>query len=187
MDIINLNGEEYVKRSKIFDIEKERDKAQADLEAIKKIVGISLEESSDVLYDDLESKSTEVKISPKRTRRQPDAPFTPLKSAKKPFKILYMTQDGLFFTPNHKSLMITIKHVLQVQRFLHKNVTNREVDEFAKKLGFNYQIVHRVIWNYQQHYFDKFIKRWNKITQPVVDIQHKPIQNNLKKRKEASI
>ena len=57
--------------------------------------------------------------------------------SKKPFKILYMTQDGLFFTPNHKSLMITIKHVLQVQRFLHKNVTNREVDEFAKKLGFD--------------------------------------------------
>ena len=40
MDIINLNGEEYVKRSKILDIEKERDKAQADLEAIRKIVGI---------------------------------------------------------------------------------------------------------------------------------------------------
>ena len=98
-----------------------------------------------------------------------------------------MTQDGLFFTPNHKSLMITIKHVLQVQRFLHKNVTNREVDEFAKKLGFNYQIVHRVIWNYQQHYFDKFIKRWNKMTQPVVGMQHKPIQNNPEKRKEAGI
>lgn len=189
MDIINLNGEEYVKRSKILDIEKERDKAQADLEAIRKIVGISLEEASDVLYNNLESKSSEVKIKTKtkRTRRQPDAPFTPLESAKKPFKILYMTQDGLFFTPNHKSLMITIKHVLQVQRFLHKNVTNREVDEFAKKLGFNYQIVHRVIWNYQQHYFDKFIKRWNKMTQPVVGMQHKPIQNNPEKRKEAGI
>ena len=84
MDIINLNGEEYVKRSKILDIEKERDKAQADLEAIRKIVGISLEEASDVLYNDLESKSSEVKIKTKtkRTRRQPDAPFTPLESAK---------------------------------------------------------------------------------------------------------
>ena len=48
MDIINLNGVEYVKRNKITEIEAERDKLQKDLEAIRKIVGVSLKDASEI-------------------------------------------------------------------------------------------------------------------------------------------
>ena len=194
MDIINLNGVEYVKRNKITEIEAERDKLQKDLEAIRKIVGVSLKDASEILTEvkekqeeKKEEKQQKKKTYNRRPNRKPYDAFEPLDSAKKLFKIRHMDEDGKFFTANHKPLVVTIKHVLEVQKFLHKNVTNKEVNDLAKKFGINYQIVNRLVWNYQQHTFDKYIAQWNKMTQPKVGMKNRPIQNNPEKRKEAGI
>ena len=193
MEIINLNGVEYVKRSRIVDIEKERDVAQKDLEAIRQIVGSSLKDVSNVLSktDDIKQKVELEEPKPRKINRRPNRKpndlFEPLESSCRPFQIRYMNKEGKFFTANNKPLLVTIKHVLELQKFLHMKVTNYEVDELAKKFDLNYQIVHRLVWNYQQHIFDKYIAQWNKMTQPVVGMKNKPIQNNPEKRREMGI
>ena len=188
MEIINLNGVEYVKRSRIAEIEKERDAAQKDLDAIRQIVGSSLRDVSNVLSktEEVQPKQEEQKVRKinRRANRKPNDLFEPLESSQRLFQIRYMDNDGKFFTNNNKPLLVTIKHVLEVQKFLHMKVTNQEVDALAKKFGLNYQIVHRLVWNYQQHTFDKYITQWNKMTQPVVGMKNRPVQNNPEKRRE---
>ena len=76
MEIINLNGVEYVKRSRIAEIEKERDAAQKDLDAIRQIVGSSLRDVSNVLSktEEVQPKKEEQKVRKinRRANRKPN-------------------------------------------------------------------------------------------------------------------
>lgn len=190
MEIINLNGVEYIRREKIADIEKERDDAVKDLNAMKEILGKSFKDLASFI--DLKTQNKEELNQNNQNRsqkiiRKPEDAFEPVQTAKRLFKIRYMNSDGVFFTENNRPLKVTIKHVFEVQKALHNNVTNGEIDELAKKLGINYQILHRVVFNYQEHAFDKFINQWNKQTQPTVGARNKPIENNPEKRKESGL
>lgn len=189
MEIINLNGVEYIRKDRIADIEKERDNAVRDLNMMKEIIGKSFEDLAVFINSKREVTEEEPKekVNKVKAVRKPKDAFTPVQTAQKLFKIRHMDSNGVFFTANNRPLKVTIKHVFEVQKALHNNVTNGEIDELAKKLGINYQILHRVVYNYQEHVFDKFINQWNKQTQPTVGAKNKPIENNPEKRKESGL
>ena len=190
-EILEINGITYIKKERIADIEKERDKAVADLNKMKEILGKSFKDLAVFITEEQIKeepkiiKPTTTKVQ-RGTRKRADA-FEPVKTAQKFFKIHHMDEHGDFYAINNKPFSFTIKHVFEVQKALHNKVTNGEIDDLAKKLGINYQIIHRVVFNYQNHIFDKFINQWNKQTQPIVGAKNKPIQNNPEKRKESGL
>lgn len=190
-EILEINGVTYIKKDAIADIKKERDEAVKSLNMIREIVGVSFKDLKTMINEDIIKEQSKV-IRPtidgvKRVTRKRTDIFEPVESSKKLFKIRYMDNEGVFHTKHNRALKVTIKHVFEVQKALHNNVTNGEIDDLAKKLGINYQIIHRLIYNYQEHVFDKFIAQWNKQTQPTVGAKNKPIQNNPEKRKESGL
>lgn len=193
MEIINLNGVEYVKKDKIASIIQERDNAVQELNTIKEIVNKSFKDlasfmsiEDNTITEKVVTNNNVVRKGQKALRKPEDA-FEPVQTAKRLFQIRHMDNDGIFYSVNNRPLKVNIKHVFEVQKALHSNVTNGEIDRLAKKLDINYQVLHRVVYNYQEHVFDKFINQWNKQTQPTVGAKNKPIENNPEKRKESGL
>lgn len=172
MEIINLNGIEYIKRDRIKEIEKERDEALLKLKTIENIIH--------------NSNETE---SPKKssTYNKTNEPYSIPQSAKMLWDIRFMNDFGQFFNKDNRKLKINIKHVLEMQKTLSKTTTNGDVKELGKKIGLDYQMLHRLAFNYKEGIFDKFIKQWNQSTAPVQSRKNLPVQNNPEKRKEAGI
>ena len=188
-EILEINGVTYIKKERIAEIEKERDKALKDLELIKKVLGQSFKDLSSIITEDTIEEQPKIvrptldKVRPV-IRKRKDA-CVPVNSAQKLFRIRHMDDKGRFFAQNNKPFSFTIKQVLIIQKTLYDGITNGEVDDLARELDINYQILHRIIYNYNKNIFDKFIIKWNNMNQPVVSAKNKPVENNPEKRKES--
>ena len=186
MEIINLGGEEYyiLKKDEIDGMEQQRIKAEQDLNNIKTIVGNAFKGLGGLIYfeNPVEQKTITSKV---RTTRK-DQPFKPAPSAQMLWKITEIDANGDFYGKGRK-LKITIKDVFKVKEIYHENLTYGEVSDLQEELGFDYQMVHRLIYNYEKNIFDKWLIRWNKMTQPKVGMKHREPVNNPEKRKELGI
>lgn len=178
MDIINLNGVEYIKRDTIKDIEKERDELIKRLQAISDIVG-------------LPNNKKEVKTEKNSQRPykygKPDEPYQVPKSAQMLWNIRFMNDFGQFFNKDNRKLKVNIKHVLELQKTLSNSTTNGDIKALGKQIGLDYQMIHRLAYNYKEGVFDKFIKEWNKKQSTIIKRKNLPVENNPEKRKEAGI
>ena len=179
MDIINLNGVEYIKRDTIKNLEQERDELIKKIEAISDIINPS-------------TKQKEIKTEKKAKHRpykygKSDEPYQIPKSAQMLWNIRFMNEFGQFFNKDNRKLKITIKHVLELQKTLSKSTTNGDIKELGKEIGLDYQMIHRLAYNYKEGIFDKFIKDWNKQQSTIITRKNLPVENNPEKRKEAGI
>ena len=183
METINLGGEEYyiLKKDEIDVMEQQRIKAEQDLNNIKTIVGNAFKGLDGLISfeNPVEQKATTNKI---RVNRK-DQRFKVAPSAQMLWKITDIDSSGCLYGKGRK-LKITIKYVFKVKEVYHKDLTYGEVSVLQEELGFDYQMVHRLIYNYEKNIFDKWIVRWNKMTQPKVGIKYREPVNNPEKREE---
>lgn len=186
METINLGGEEYyiLKKDEIDGMEQQRIKAEQDLNNIKTIVGNAFKGLDDLISfeNSVKQKTPTNKI---RTNRK-DQRFKVAPSARMLWKITDIDSNGDFYG-NGRKLKITIKDVFKVKEIYHKNLTYGEVGDLQKELDLDYQMVHRLIYNYEKNIFDKWFVRWNKMTQPKVGMEYIEPVNNPEKRKELGI
>lgn len=185
METINLGGEKYyiLKKEEIDTMEQQKIKAEQDLKNIKTIVGNAFKGLDGLISFD---NNHEQKVTPKTkvySGKKRNQLFQPAPSAQMLWKITDIDGDGCFYG-NGRKLKITIKDVFRVREVYHKNLTYGEVSDLQKELDLDYQMVHRLVYNYEKNIFDKWIVRWNNMTQPKVGIKHRPIVNNPEKRKE---
>lgn len=180
--ILKINDIEYIQRKAVKDIEKERDEALEKLKQISRILGA----------DTVVEETIEETVKKTTTRKKPsygkdnDLYQIP-KSAQMLWQIRFMNEFGQFFNKDNRKLKIKMKHVLEMQKTLSKNTTNGDIKALGKRIGLDYQMIHRLAYNYKEGIFDKFIKEWNQRTQPTVARKNLPIQNNPEKRKESGM
>ena len=194
-EMLNINGVEYVKKDNYAKIIKERDEAVRDLKVIKDILGKSFQDLASIITTDApkpeNEKTTVTKTIQKEPiiRSRPNDPFKPTASTRKLITIRHMDENGYFYSINNRKFSkINIKTILKIQQALHRNIKCSEVTALSKKLNLTYTYLSKIIYNYQEHVFDKYIAQWNKQTQPVVKkYKNKPIENNPQKRKESQL
>lgn len=183
METINLGGEEYyiLKKDEIDGMEQQRIKAEQDLNNIKTIVGNAFKGLGGLISfeNTVEQRATTNKT---RTNRK-DQRFKVAPSAQMLWKITDIDADGCLYGKGRK-LKITIKDIFKVKEVYHKNLTYGEVSDLQEELDLDYQMVHRLIYNYEKNIFDKWLVRWNKMTQPKVGMKYREAVNNPEKRKE---
>lgn len=173
MEIINLNGVEYIKRDKVKNME-------AELKAMKEIMG-QINKLTDNKIDGSITRH-------KRNNKRKDAVFELPKSAQKKYEIRMMNDKGVFITAYHnKKLKITIKDVILAKKGIYDGMTTSQAFAIRDELGLNNYHFNRLVYNIKEGVFDKFIKQWNKQTGVKVGKKEVPIENNPQKRKESGI
>ena len=161
MEIINLNGVEYIK--------KERDEALEKLRIIENVLG---------------QKNTQPIIS--KGVKDTDV-YTVCESYQSLYDIRFMNDKGEFFLKNNRKVPFDIKAVFEVRKKLGIQSTVREARDLRKSLNLNEYGFGKLVYNNQYGIFDKFIDEWNERTQPKVGRVSLPTQNNPEKRKENGI
>ena len=174
-EIINLNGVEYIKRSTVKEMENE---LKGMKEIMKQINQLSL---LDKIPTDTTTRHATKRV---RTNDSDNAIYKVPPSGQELWEIRMMNENGEFISKNkNRKLKITIKEVFIAQKELSRNTTVKEARELRKKLELNEYIFNRLIFNIQQGAFTKFIKQWNKMTQPVVGEKQIPFETTLKREK----
>lgn len=172
MEIINLNGTEYIKRDTVKKMEKE-------LTDLKKIM------------EQINNLSTGIPTGTvsrhRRVNIDDDAVFVIPSSSKEKWSIRLMDDDGRFFSKMNKELKFTIKEVIIAKNHYSKNMTVKEAKELRKKLNLNNYAFNRLLFNLNEGVFDKFITQWQEKTQPVISKWKIPTENNPEKRKESGL
>lgn len=186
METINLGGEEYyvLKKEEIDSIKAQKDKAEQDLKNIQTIVGNAFK-GLDGLIGLKQSVPEKKTASTGKKYKNRDRLFEPASSAQMLWKISDIDMDGSFYGVGRRKLKVSIKDVFKLKEIYHKGLTYGEVSDLQEELGLDYQMMHRLIYNYEKNIFDKWMVRWNSMTQPKVGMQHKPLVNNPEKRKES--
>lgn len=180
MEIINLNGVEYIKRESVKEMESELKQMK---EIMKEINQLSLLKK---IPTDTTTRHTKTKKV--RVNDNDDAVYKVPPSGQELWEIRIMNENGEFFSKGkNRKLKVTIKEVFIAQKELSRNTTVKEARALRKKLNLNEYVFNRLVYNIQQGAFTKFIKQWNKMTQPVVGEKQIPFENNPKKRKEGGI
>ena len=173
-EIININGIEYIKRERIKDIETELANLKKIMGEINQLTtGMPIKETTRHPVVRVNAKDTDIfKVPPK---------------SKELWEIRIMNDDGEFFAKNNRKLKITIKEVFIAQKELSCKTTVKEARELRKRLQLNEYNFNRLVYNLQEGVFTKFIKEWNKRTQPVIGKKQVPFENNVEKRKESGM
>ena len=170
MEIINLNGTEYIKRDTVKKMEQE-------LTDLKKIME-QINNLSTGMPTDTVSRH-------KRVNVDDDAVFVIPKSAREKWSIRLMDEDGKFFSKMNKELKFTIKDVLIANNVYSDKMTVKEAKFLKKRLNVNGYVFNRLIYNLSEGVFAKFIHEWNEKHQPVISKWKLPTENNPEKRKES--
>lgn len=181
-ETLDIEGITYIQKAKYDEIEKE-------LQNIKKMAGSTILELQRLMGQPKKIEKPKVKRGhhPKRggynTHKDTEQYEVP-ESAQKIWHIKEMTDDGVLYQINNRSLGFKIGVVLKIQKALGKNFTFKDARILRKELGLSNYTFNKLVYNYQQGIFTQYIKQWNKITQPVVGNKPLPPQNNPEKRKE---
>ena len=178
-EIINLNGVEYIKRSTIKEMEDELKQMKSVMEEINQLS----------LFKKIPTDTT-TRHNTKRTRinDKDSAIYKVPPSGQELWEIRMMNENGEFFSKGkNRKLKVTIKEVFITQKELSRSTTVKEARALRKKLNLNEYVFNRLVYNIQQGAFTKFIKQWNKMTQPVVGEKQIPFENNPQKRKESGV
>ena len=172
----SFNGVEYIKRESVKEMESELKQMK---EIMKEINKLSL--FTNVSTDTTTRHTQRVNGNDSNIYQVPP-------SGQELWEIRLMNNDGEFFSKvNNRKLKVTIKEVFITQKELSRNTTVKEARELRKKLNLNEYTFNRLVYNIQQGVFSKFIKQWNKMTQPVVGEKQIPFENNPQKRKENGV
>ena len=171
-EIINLNGVEYVRRDSIKDIENELANLKQIMKEICQLAS-NVNDNAPVIAN----KRSKVNVNDGDVFKVPLA-------AQELWEVTAMDDDGNFFTKNNRKLKVTIKEVFIAQKELSRHTTVKEARELRKQLNINGYTFNRLVYNLQQDTFSKFIRQWNRKTQPVVGKKQVPFENNVEKRKE---
>ena len=170
-EILNINNVEYIKRDTVKDMENE-------LKELKKIMGqINQLSGFDVPIDTTTRHH-------KRTNHKDNKVYEVPPSGREYWEIRFMDENGRFFSKNNRKLKVTIKEVIIATNTLSATTTVKEARELRKQLKLNEYTFNRLVFNIHKATFDKFIRQWNRMTQPKVGNSNMPTQNNPEKRKE---
>ena len=186
MDIINLNGVEYVKKDKLEVLEKEKLEAEKQLQLIKDAIGKSLTDLQDLMNSNVlhMNESGVLKKNP-GSIKDTDV-FSICESYKIPYQIKLMNDIGQFFSKTNRQLKFTIKHVLKIQEQYYSSMTVAEARELREELKLSPFLFGTIIYNLQEGTFDKYIQQFTDKQLPKVNRNFKmPIENNVEKRKES--
>ena len=170
MEMINLNGVDYVKVEHFEEVVKERDELKEKISSIRELLGVA-------------SQPRRVGEGYKDTDL-----YVIAESYQKLYDIRFMNDSGEFFTKSNHQMAFDIKDIFTIKKECTTHMTIKEAREFRKKLNLTEYNFGRLMYNYKKGVFDKFMDEWNAKTQPKV--VHKvvaPIENNPKKRKESGI
>ncbi len=193
MEIINLNGVEYIKKETIKKMEKELATMRATMTQINQLTNGLPANVSTVKKEDepkVETQNKEVKKTQyprKRVNISDDNIFKVPPSLQSKWDIACMDDFGRFYTVNNRKLKITIKEVFIAQKELTRKTTVKEARVLRKKLNLNEYTFGKLVYNIQQGYFTQFIQQWNRNTQPRIGQKEIVYENNPEKRKEAGI
>ena len=175
-EIMNINGTEYIKRELVKDMENELAEMKKIMSEINKLSFLNN------IPTDTTTRHTQ------RVNNSDNDNYQVPPSGQELWEIRLMNNNGEFFAKtNNRKLKVTIKEVFIVQKEFTRNTTVKQARELRKQLNLNEYTFNRLVYNIQQGIFTKFIKEWNKNTQPRVGKKQVPFENNVEKRKESGI
>lgn len=189
MDTINLNGIEYVRKDKIAKLEKqkktaERDKLQAEkeLQVIKDIIGKSFSELKNLIDDDVLHVEQNATLS--WTNKRANDKYVVCNSHKTIPYIKLMDKDGNFYNKYNRQLAFSVTDVIKVQQDITDDMTVAQARIIRKKLDLSAYFFGVIVYNIQQHTFDKYIEEFQSSLAPKIQKVSLPPQNNPEKREE---
>ena len=184
MEIINLNGVEYIKREMVKQMETDLKNMRATMTQINQLSNNS---PTDVVIANKDVSEVEVKYTRKKVNINDKDIFQVPPKSKIKWDIKCMDEYGVFFAPNNRKLRVTIKEVFIAQKELTRKTTVKEARDLRKKLKLNEYTFNKLVYNIQEGTFTKFIQQWNRNTQPTTNKNQVPVENNPEKRKELGI
>lgn len=183
MDIINLNGVEYVKKDKIAQLESDKKNLERKIQSIKEIIGVSFDDIK-IATDEEDTLHIQKDGSLKRVNMKDNEIYVIRDSCKKIQKIKMMTSDGDFLSYGNRILAYNIRDVLKVQQETQTPITVADARALRKKLDLSPYAFSMIMYNLEQHVFDKYINDFHAAQRPKLGHNALPVQNNPEKRKE---